>query len=205
MAFRVALDTWDEGPQILVRLQMEPADVKKHRWALLAGEAEFYRFVERVTHRYGIRFNGLAWIARNLCDREILCDYLDLRVTGRVLTRGGNRFPIKTGIARGVDQICTCGLRCSVCSGVSDPEHIRTIDDTLAFLSEPHSPEQHRRDLNVTSFSFVDPIRTLTKIRILEVIEPGDPRYRNHVRWVRGIVHGRMMFVHAYGLKNTVY
>ena len=51
----------------------------------------------------------------------------------------------------------------------------------------------------------MDPICTLTKVDILEIIEPGDPRYRNHLRWVRGIVHGKMIFVQAYGLKNTVY
>src|SRR5262249_27055376 len=113
--------------------------------------------------------------------------------------------PIKIGIARGVDQICTCGLRCGVCSGVSDPEHIRTIDDTLAFLSEPHSREQHRRDLNFTDYSFVDPVRTLTKIHILEIIEPGDPPLRTPLRGARGIARGNVIFVHASGLKNPVF
>jgi hypothetical protein len=184
---------------------MKPADVKRKRWALLAGEAEFYRFVDGVTRRYRISFKQLVWIAGNLCDREILCDYLGLRVTGRLLTKDGDRFPIKTGIARGVDQICTCGLRCSFASGVSDPDHIREIDDTIGFLSDMHTPEQHRRDLNHTKYSFVYPVCTLTKVEVLEVIEPGEPRYRNRLRWVRGIIRGKVMFVHAYGLKNTVY
>jgi hypothetical protein len=183
---------------------MDRADVKKYRWALLAGEVEFNRFVERVTRRHRIGFKQLVWIARNLCDREILCDHLGLRVAGRLPARGGDRSPVKAGTARVVDQICTCGLRCSLLCGVDDPENIRTIDDTIGFLSTPHTPEQHRRDLNGIKYSFVDPVRTLTKVTVLEVIEPGDPRYRNHLRWVRGIAHGKMMFVLAFGLKNTV-
>jgi hypothetical protein len=184
---------------------MERADVKRMRWALLADEVEFNRFVERVTLRYRIGFRQLVWIARNLCHQDILCDYLGLRVTGRLLTKDGDRFPIKTGTARVVDQICTCGLRCSVLSGTSDPDDLRIIDDTLAILSEHHSSEQHRRDMSIGERPFVEPVRTLTRIDILEIIEPGDPRYRNHMRWVRGIVRGKMMFVLAYGLKNTVY
>jgi hypothetical protein len=204
-AFRAALDIWDEGPRTLYRLARERADRKKNRWALLAEEPEFYRFVERVTHRYRIDYNQLVWIARSLCDRDILCDHLGLRVTGRLSTKDGDRFPIKIGIARGVDQICSCGLRCGVMGAVSEPDHIREIDDTTGSLSESHSPEQHRRDMNHTKYSFVEPVGTLTRVEVLEVIEPGDPLYRNHRRWVRGIVRGRMMFVQAFGLKNTVY
>jgi hypothetical protein len=205
MAFRAALEIWDEGPRTSFRLELERAEVKKMRWALLADEVEFNRFVESVTRRYRISFKQLVWIARNLCDRDILCDYLGLRVTGRLSTKDGARFPLKTGTARVVDQICRCGLRCSVLSGTSDPDNIRTIDDTHAILSQSHSREQHRRDLNTSEHPFVDPVHTLTKIEILEIIEPRDPRYRNHRRWVRGIVRGRMVFVYAYGLKNTAY
>lgn len=125
LAFRAALAIWDEGPAIVSRLGMTRADVKRYRWSLLAGEPEFNRFVERMSFRYGLRYNQLAWIARNLCDREILCDHLGLRITGRLFTKDGDRFPIKTGIARVVEQSCTCGLRCGVMAGVSDADNIR--------------------------------------------------------------------------------
>src|SRR5262249_21906434 len=122
-AFRVALDIWDEGPRTLFRLTRERADRQKYKQALLAYEPQLHRFVERVTRRHRVDYNQLVWIARSLCDRDILCDHLGLRVTGRLTTKDGDRFPIKTGIARGVDQICSCGLRCGVMSGVSDPDH----------------------------------------------------------------------------------
>lgn len=85
------------------------------------------------------------------------------------------------------------------------PTIFEIIDDTFALLSEKHNSVAHRRDLNQLPYEFVDPVPTLTRVYILEVIEPGDPRYRNHLRWARGIVHGKVIFVRTYGLKNTAY
>ena len=165
------------------------------------------RRFRQVARRQGLTDSQLDWVANHLCDRDLLCDYLGLSIQGRLMSKSGGRVLIKTGLARTVEQICTCGFYCTRLTGVvSNPVHMRTVEDTSPCLADNHSPEEHQRDLNEHArHDFEYKICTLTKVNVLEVIEPGDPRYHNHQRWVRGIVQGRTLFVRAYGLRNTAY
>jgi hypothetical protein len=200
VAFRVALDIWDQGPKTLFRLGMH-RPLKKR--AGFEGEDEFYRFVVGVIRRYRIYIDQVVWIATNLCDREILCDYLGLRVTSQQMDMTD---PLRPGTARVAAELCSCGLECSLSDSVTDPDRLREADDTRPVLSDKHTQDKHRFHLiKIYDCDFIRPVVTLTKVNILEIIEPKDPRYRNHRRWVRGTVHGRMMYVRAWGLRNTVY
>jgi hypothetical protein len=164
-------------------------------------KAAVNRFRQMVGSRYHLSTNQLHQIRARLCHEDILADYLHIR------TRYNDPIapPLRTGLARVSLHTCSCGHQASALNCVSDPDFLRKVDDTFPDLVDNHSQADHERDLRGPRCPQAWHIHALTRVNILEIIEPEDNRYHNHLQWVRGTIDGKTVFVHAHGLRNTIH
>jgi len=112
--------------------------------------------------------------------------------------------PLHKGIARMSTVRCSCGDELNMAVAVTKPEQLRLVDDISGFFAGEHKAQDHKTDTK-RSLAVGKGLFWWNKIEVLEIIKPNDPRYNNNGPWVRGIVGGKHMFVHAYGLRNCEY
>jgi hypothetical protein len=159
------------------------------------------RLVYQLAQRHRLSPQGVQFIASKF-KFEPVAQGLGVRYTD-------STPPVRTGLARVGEGSCSvCGVRVGKVYAVTDPHAMRSIDDQES--TEGHNTEEghdrlDRRSDAVARVENAIALTGLTKVHVLEIIEPKDERYHNHFTWVRASVRGRILFVQANGLVNCRY
>jgi len=83
---------------------------------------------------------------------------------------------------------------------------MRLAEDVRANVDYKHDSKTHDLDTQrAKNAPGVSSLNVITKVDVQEIIKPNDPRYLNQWTWVRGVVNDKVLYVDAYGLRNTSY
>jgi hypothetical protein len=160
------------------------------------------RLSASISKKYRLTQNQMVDIITNMNDQSLL-DVMHLRL------KATDTLPeVRLGIARVIQQECTCGTVAGYVQAVFEPEHMRLIDDITPVINAAHPEKEHWEyypPADKPKHAAIKPILTLTKVEILEIIKPNDPRFRNHNSWIVAMVYGKKMYLQNWGLKNTPY